>query len=265
MGDNVIYGNKCKIDTDCDTNVCETVYDEKDDPKGRFCIQADSAFGRECNTNAECESGECESIYNRDSHLIGKRCTSAGKIERDESMIFKDANMKHGLINDAQRDLIMTKNDAGPIAKFIVYLFETIIDMIKSFGSVLWDIFVSIFESFSNLLLGKMRGDLVFGIMSRKHATTGSCVSMWLPRMIITILLPPFGVFMSRGFKGIKYVLICSLLTCAFYFPGLIYAFIVMDNSRIAEDERRHISFKRDGKTLPTEKVKNSMNKSLGL
>ena len=54
---------------------------------------------------------------------------------------------------------------------------------------------------------------------------------------ILTILLPPFGVYLSRGLRGIKYVLICCVLTCFFYFPGLFYALVVMNNSKTSRDE----------------------------
>ena len=75
-----------------------------------------------------------------------------------------------------------------------------------------------------------------FGLINNKHKDNGICMSLWVPRTIITILLPPFGVYMARGINGFKYVMICSLLTCVFYFPGLIYAFIVMGNSKTAEE-----------------------------
>ena len=47
---------------------------------------------------------------------------------------------------------------------------------------------------------------------------------LWYIRMLLTILFPPFGIFMSKGLKGMGQILICSALTACFYFPGLIYA-----------------------------------------
>ena len=46
--------------------------------------------------------------------------------------------------------------------------------------------------------------------------------------LIITILCPPIGVFMEYGVLGWFNILICSLLTLAFYFPGLLYALILL-------------------------------------
>ena len=44
MGE-VVYGDPCKIDSDCPTNVCETMYDQAGNPKGRFCVGTESTFG----------------------------------------------------------------------------------------------------------------------------------------------------------------------------------------------------------------------------
>lgn len=46
--------------------------------------------------------------------------------------------------------------------------------------------------------------------------------------IIITILCPPIGVFMEYGVTGWLNVLLTALLTLVFYFPGLIYALILL-------------------------------------
>ncbi len=46
--------------------------------------------------------------------------------------------------------------------------------------------------------------------------------------IIATILCPPVGVFMEYGLSGWINILICALLTLVFYFPGLIYALILL-------------------------------------
>ena len=244
MGE-VIYGDPCKEDGDCATNVCETMYDQLGKSKGRFCVGTQSEYGRVCVNNKDCESGECLRIYNSDSHLIGKRCKGSGEVERDESFFYKGREIKYGLINDAARDTLFKNMEAGPIAKFIAIVLESIIGVIKTFFVLLKDIFLSVFDVVGSIFLGKVEGDMLFGLINKKHAETGTCMTLWLPRTIITILLPPFGVYMSRGLRGYKYIIICCLLTCVFYFPGLIYAFIVMGNSKIAEEEAIFIAEKK--------------------
>jgi uncharacterized membrane protein YqaE (UPF0057 family) len=46
--------------------------------------------------------------------------------------------------------------------------------------------------------------------------------------VIATVLCPPVGVFMEYGLTGILNIVICAVLTLAFYFPGLIYALILL-------------------------------------
>lgn len=46
--------------------------------------------------------------------------------------------------------------------------------------------------------------------------------------IIATILCPPVGVFMEYGITGWFNIVICALLTLVFYFPGLIYALILL-------------------------------------
>ena len=43
-----------------------------------------------------------------------------------------------------------------------------------------------------------------------------------------TILMPPIGVFMTEGLTGWFHIFICSLLTLAFYFPGLLYGLMIV-------------------------------------
>jgi uncharacterized membrane protein YqaE (UPF0057 family) len=46
--------------------------------------------------------------------------------------------------------------------------------------------------------------------------------------IIGTIICPPIGVFMEYGFTGWINILVCILLTTLYYFPGLIYALMIL-------------------------------------
>lgn len=248
---NVSYGDKCKRDADCSSNVCETVYDQSNRPKGRFCLSTDSKMGRKCRVHADCESGNCKTIFDKDGHLVERRCTGAGAIEPDNSYVFKDADTsKYGIVNSKYRDKLFKAAKAGPLAKFIAYVAEAVVSLIKGILMLLYAIWKLVFQIVGQLILGKLKGDLIFGQMSRKYTDdngkcTGKLTTLWLPRAIITILLPPFGVFLARGINGLKYIVLCSFFTCMFYFPGLIYAFIVINNSRTVEQERKYLASKR--------------------
>ncbi len=46
--------------------------------------------------------------------------------------------------------------------------------------------------------------------------------------IIATILCPPLGIFMEYGLSSWLQILICLLLSLMFYFPGLIYALVML-------------------------------------
>jgi uncharacterized membrane protein YqaE (UPF0057 family) len=46
--------------------------------------------------------------------------------------------------------------------------------------------------------------------------------------IITTIFMPPLGLFMELGFKGWLNIALCAVLTLFYYFPGLIYALIIL-------------------------------------
>ena len=65
--------------------------------------------------------------------------------------------------------------------------------------------------------------------------------------------------FLSRGLNGFPYILLCGILTCFFTF-GLIYAIIVINNSKVEEDNKRYMSQKKSGKYKPPTKKSGSIN-----
>jgi uncharacterized membrane protein YqaE (UPF0057 family) len=52
--------------------------------------------------------------------------------------------------------------------------------------------------------------------------------SIPLTVLLSTVILPPLGLFMELGIKGWINILMCAFLTLFFYFPGLIYALIIL-------------------------------------
>ena len=73
-------------------------------------------------------------------------------------------------------------------------------------------------------------------------------------RYFITLMLPPMGVFLSRGISSWFNILICGLLCFIKYFPGLIYALVIIQNAPYSE---RYKKMKREklAKKRPKKKV----------
>jgi len=53
------------------------------------------------------------------------------------------------------------------------------------------------------------------------------CAKTTLFRYVILVLCPPLYVGIYKGFKGWHYVIIDIILTLLFYFPGVLYAYII--------------------------------------
>ena len=106
---------------------------------------------------------------------------------------------------------------------------------------------------------GKAGGLISAFNMNRLTDDSGKCtndsrpIDMFYFRTLITIMFPPLGVFMAKGFTGIQYILLSCLLTSLFYFPGLIYSLSVISSSKHAllEDEDR-----KNGREQMKKKVK---------
>jgi uncharacterized membrane protein YqaE (UPF0057 family) len=51
----------------------------------------------------------------------------------------------------------------------------------------------------------------------------------------MTILLPPMGVLMGKGLYGFFNIFVCLILTYINYIAGIIYAFVITNRNRYAD------------------------------
>ena len=54
------------------------------------------------------------------------------------------------------------------------------------------------------------------------------CAKPTLLSFILLVLCPPLAVFTQQGLKGLFHVIVTCFLTCFYYFPGLIYASLIL-------------------------------------
>jgi uncharacterized membrane protein YqaE (UPF0057 family) len=133
--------------------------------------------------------------------------------------------------------LLSVPLDIITLSKRIVYL---VFDAITSIFKV---IMYKVGNNFGNMTLSGLMGadnvpdesknESTDGEFFKKTAYDTKCYRTsdgLVPFSVIiaTILCPPIGVFMEYGLFGWFNILICGLLTLAFYFPGLIYALILL-------------------------------------
>jgi uncharacterized membrane protein YqaE (UPF0057 family) len=129
----------------------------------------------------------------------------------------------------------------GPIGKIMIYFIEEILieNIIKRIYNLFIDTLTSCFNFVQNTFFSDFKGFLAGKLKSKN----GTCFEYTFFRYFMTLMLPPMGVFLSRGISSWYNILICGLLCFIKYFPGLIYALIVMQN---APYSKRYQEMKRD-------------------
>jgi uncharacterized membrane protein YqaE (UPF0057 family) len=148
-------------------------------------------------------------------------------------------------------------NGGGPIGKIFMFLIKDVfIDgLLKGFYNTIVDIFNEGFSFIDEMFFSDFKGVLAGKFKSKK----GMCFEYTYFRYFITIMIPPMGVFLARGLAAWYNIAICAFLCMIYYFPGLIYAFIVIQTApyanRYQEMKREKLKKAKEeqGKTLETE------------
>ena len=263
-------GEACQRNSDCASNVCRMVY-RGGAPAGRRCMIGDGLmYTKNCYFPKDCQSGICKTIYDNSGKIVAKKCVKAQKLNRDspyDSMMNKtsgyEQNGKFGVLsNHAIKQGLQEQGREGPVTESIVLIINIIIDLfsaiVYNFRVYSYDISNQgiMYSLFASLAFGIMHGftqilpgGLISGPTSTIHNKDGRCdaetsrpIDMWYIRTIITLLFPPLGVLMAKGFSGFNHILISCLLTALFYFPGLIYSLSIISTSRyglLEEAERK--------------------------
>tara|TARA_B110000114_G_C14821768_1_gene289025 strand:+ start:101 stop:574 length:474 start_codon:yes stop_codon:yes gene_type:complete len=95
---------------------------------------------------------------------------------------------------------------------------DTVYGIITGIKMIFEAIFDSTLGSVSNKFKPYFLGDL------KENKDEKKCLSPTYIELIILILCPPLAIFIRNGINKFFIILIASLLTYLYYFPGLIYA-----------------------------------------
>jgi len=118
----------------------------------------------------------------------------------------------------------------GQIVSLIPKIFE-LIAMIADPGKLIKDAVYG-FKTGLNLIFNSIL-DMFFGSMSDKYKHNFNndnkdkkedCIKPTFLEIIILVLCPPLAIFIRKGMKGFLTILITTILTCFYYFPGVLFA-----------------------------------------
>lgn len=251
------FGKKCKKNSDCNSNICSMKY-ENGEPVGRHCLEGDGKrYTKDCEFPRDCVSNQCVKIYDDNNKFIGKKCLKGERKKKDsalDNLFGKTPPSKYGVNNEEyMNNKIEQMGHAGPVTEIIMIVFNILGDifsvLIYDFRecshdyenqALIYGLFMGIATTVFKILLGPYAGGLFWGGIQSKYydkknkkcKANSKSFDMWYVRTIITILFPPLGVFMAKGLNGMGDIVMTSILTTLFYFPGLIYAFAVMSISK---------------------------------
>ena len=240
----VKYGKTCSIDRDCSSNVCEMTYTDAGQPIGRKCIIQAPKYGKKCTYNKDCVSNRCIKTFDENDRFLGYRCAVVdGMPVPKRGWPFDDAGMpdilrsskRHQAVrNDESMTIVSNAEKArafqgrGPVSEFILLVMELFLNVIRIIVDTLYMIWKTVFNIVYDFTFGAIQFHKIFGWWKKY-----TCIDITYFRYIVTFLFPPMGVFMKKGINGFGYILLCCILTMLFYFPGLIYAIIIMTEGEI--------------------------------
>jgi uncharacterized membrane protein YqaE (UPF0057 family) len=145
----------------------------------------------------------------------------------------------------------------GPITGIVLSAIDAITGLIIRLSILLLQISSLAFDFTYNLIFGNFNGIIPSSLKK------GKVVSMKWFRYTMTILMPPFGVFLNKGIYGWFNILVCIILTYIHYLLGIVYAIVITVRNRYAdqyEDKQMKIALANN----PPEQVKADINALVG-
>lgn len=287
-------GDPCQRNKDCESNICKMIY-RNGEPIGRRCLNGvGDRYTKNCNFDRDCQSGICQPIKDGTGRIVAKRCVKAEKIDRDNPMdniLGKTSSYEkggeYGIINDHALKAEFGKK--GPISEAIAKIISIVFDLFSlifyNFRRPSYDlegqgILYSLFRTVAFNVFAALTGVLsqmgmdggIIGSFNRSAGTRAeengeTCkssyrsIDMFYIRTLFTIIFPPLGVLMAKGFGGMTYILTSCLLTALFYFPGLIYSLSVINSSKYAQLESEQ---RNKGQILKNNLKRNKRKKQTG-
>lgn len=152
---------------------------------------------------------------------------------------FYNSNRFQDRLKQRENDKKMGKrrimSGSGPAGKVMLFFIDDIV--IKLFASI-YNLFLDILMDGINFTQKFFFSDFKGFLAGKLKIKKGSCFEYTFFRYFMTVMLPPMGIFISRGMSSWYNIILCGLLCLFKYVPGLIYAIIVMHNAPYANRYR---------------------------
>jgi uncharacterized membrane protein YqaE (UPF0057 family) len=71
----------------------------------------------------------------------------------------------------------------------------------------------------------------------------------------MTVLMPPFGIFLSKGIYGWFNIFVCIVITYMHFLAGIIYAFVITMRNRYADQYENQQMIKALAANPPAQQI----------
>lgn len=148
---------------------------------------------------------------------------------------------KQQVVDKQREGMKKEMKNSGIIALIMMYIWDVFVELIVGFVFDIFDIMFFSFDYTYSQIFGNYTGILP---EAEKY---GMMFSYKTFRYIVTLVLPPVGVFLGKGLFGWFNILVCLVLCYVNYAAGIIYAFLITADNRYADRyERVNIKKVRD-------------------
>lgn len=154
------------------------------------------------------------------------------KVEDPDDYIFVSAKnyaRKQKIQNGEGNIFEKTIGRPGPITGIMLSLVDAIMSLVIRFTLLLMKISTLAFEFVNNAIFGNFTGIIPGSVKG------GKVISMKWFRYLMTVLMPPFGVFLHKGIYGWFNIGVCLVLCYINYIVGIVYAFVICMRNRYAD------------------------------
>jgi len=141
----------------------------------------------------------------------------------------RNYNRKKNILSKQESSLTSIIGEPGPIAGITIHIFDAIVNFVARITLSLLKISEYAFDFINNYAFGNFNGFLPNSVIG------GKVFTYKFFRYVMTILLPPMGVLMGKGLYGFFNIFVCLILTYINYIAGIIYAFVITNRNRYAD------------------------------
>lgn len=156
---------------------------------------------------------------------------------------------KYNIQNGQSDQLTKLIGRPGPITGIMLSLVDALSSLFIRFMVLLLRISTLAFDWVNNYLFGNFLG-LIPNTLKRGYV----CSYKWF-RYIMLVLVPPFGIFLSKGVYGWFSILVCCVLCYINYIVGIVYAIVITMRNRYADQYENQELKKAMANNPPSEAI----------